>query len=152
MTRPTSIGPGGFTLIEVLIVVAIVGILAAIAIPNYSSYVMRGKIQEATTNLLGMRTKLEQYFDDNRTYVGACAAGTVAPLPTGLKYFTITCPTLTQTTYTVQAEGGITGGDRSMAGFTYTIDQANSHLTPAVPSGWGSAPVNCWVVNKGGQC
>ena len=63
----------GFTLLEMMIVVAIVGILAAIAIPNYSDYVKRGKIIEATQRLSEARTKLEQWFLDNRTYVGGCA-------------------------------------------------------------------------------
>jgi type IV pilus assembly protein PilE len=142
----------GFTLLEVMITVAIVGILAAVAIPSYTDYVMRGKIGEATSNLLAMRTKMEQYFQDNRNFTNACAAGTIAPLPTGLKYFTITCPTLTATTYTIQATGG-TATDGSMTGFTYTIDQANTRSTAAVPNaGWGTAPISCWVTKKGGVC
>jgi type IV pilus assembly protein PilE len=142
----------GFTLLELMITVAIVGILAAVAIPSYTDYVARGKIGEATSNLLAMRTKMEQFYQDNRTYVGACAAGTIAPLPSGLKYFTISCPTLTATTYTVQAAGGITG-NQSMAGFTYTINEANTRTTSAVPnSSWGTAPITCWVTKKGGQC
>ena len=142
----------GFTLIELMVAVVIVAILAGIGLPAYTDYVMRGKIQEATTNLLAMRTKLEQFYQDNRTYVGACATGTVAPLPTGLKYFTVTCPTLTASTYVVQAAGGITSGDQSMAGFTYTINEGNTRTTTAVPSGWGTAPITCWVSKKGGQC
>ena len=102
------LGQKAFTLLELMITVAIVGILAAVAIPSYTDYVMRGKIGEATSTLLAMRTKMEQFYQDNRTYVGACAAGTIAPLPTGLKYFTVTCPTLTATAYTIQAAGGIT--------------------------------------------
>jgi type IV pilus assembly protein PilE len=143
----------GFTLIELMVTVAIVGILVAVALPSYTQYVMRGKIQEATTNLLAMRTKMEQYYQDNRTYVGACVTGTVAPLPTGLKYFTFTCtPTPTATTYTVVATGGISLGDQSMAGFTYTINEANTRATVAVPTGWTLPATSCWALKKDGSC
>ena len=146
------LGQKAFTLLELMITVAIVGILAAVAIPSYTDYVMRGKIGEATSTLLAMRTKMEQFYQDNRTYVGACATGTIAPLPTGLKYFTITCPTLTATAYTIQAAGGITG-EQSMAGFTYTINEANTRNTTSVPnSSWGTATITCWVTKKGGLC
>ena len=55
----------GFTLIELMIVVAIIGILASIAIPQYSDYVKRGKAAEATSNLATLRIKMEQCFQDN---------------------------------------------------------------------------------------
>src|SRR4051812_46433033 len=133
-------GNKGFTLIEVMIVVVIISVLATMAVPAYSDYVTRSKIQEATSNLLQMRTKIEQYYQDNRTYIGACANATVAPLPTGLKYFTIACPTLTLTQYTVTATGGVAGGDQSMVGFNYSIDEGNVRRTTAVPSAkWGTA-------------
>jgi type IV pilus assembly protein PilE len=138
----------GFTLIEMMITVAIAAILAAVAIPSYSDYVKRGRISQATNNLASMRVKLEQYYQDNRTFVGACAAGTVAPLPPA-DDFTYSCPTLTATTYTIQATGVTTG---TMNGFTYTIDQSNNKATTALPSGWGTVPVACWVVKKGGAC
>ncbi|HZW23140.1 type IV pilin protein [Noviherbaspirillum sp.] len=138
----------GFTLIEMMITVAIAAILAAVALPAYTDYVKRGRISQATNNLSSMRVKLEQYFQDNRTYVGACASGTVAPLPAA-DDFTYSCPTLTATTFTVQAAGVSTG---TMNGFTYTIDQANAKSTTALPSGWGTAPVSCWVIKKGGVC
>jgi len=141
----------GFTLIEVMITVAIIAILAAVAIPSYTDYITRSKIQEATSSLLSMRTKLEQYFQDYRTFSGACVAGTVAPKPVGLKYFTINCPTLNDTQYLIQADG-IAGSD--MAQFSFTIDQANTRQTASVPtaSGWSLPATNCWVTRKGGIC
>ena len=137
----------GFTLIELMIVVAIVGILSAVALPAYTDYVMRGKLAEAHGELAAMRSKMEVFFLDNRTYEGACAAGTVAPLPAG-KYFTYTCPTLTATTYTVQADGVAAQGT---GGFTFTLNQANQRATTAVPSGW-TVNATCWVTKRGGTC
>jgi type IV pilus assembly protein PilE len=137
----------GFTLVEIMVVVTLIAILTAIALPAYNDYVLRGKLQEATSNLLTMRVKLEQFYQDQRTYIGACATGTVAPLPTGLKYFSITCPTLSATGYTIQAQGT----ESSVSGFTFTIDEGNNHQTTAVPAGWTN-PGNCWVNRKSGTC
>jgi type IV pilus assembly protein PilE len=141
----------GFTLIELMVTVAIVAILAGIAIPSYTIYITRSKIQEATSNLLAMRTKMELYFQDNRSFVGACAPGTVAPLPASLKYFTISCPTLTDgppQAYTIRADGT----DPSLVGLTLTINQANVRTTVSVPAGWTLPSTNCWVAKKGGDC
>jgi len=132
----------GFTLIEVMIVVVIVGILATIALPNYTDYVTRGRIPEATSNLASMRVQMEQFYQDNRTYAGATACATP---PTG-QYFTFSCSALSATAYTLQALG--TG---SMAGFTYTIDQNNAKVSTISASGWTGNPT-CWVTKKGGLC
>lgn len=137
----------GFTLVELMIVIAIIGILSAIALPAYNDYVLRGKLTEAFSELATARVKLEQYYQDNRTYVGACTAGTVAPLPTG-KYFTYTCPTLTASAFTVAATGIASQGTSS---FTYTINQDSTRTTTSVPAGWNNTGT-CWVRRKDGTC
>jgi type IV pilus assembly protein PilE len=143
----------GFTLIEVMITVAIVAILAAIAVPSYNEYVQRARITEATSALSDMRNKMEQYFQDNRTWTPGggiaqpCSAGTVAPLPTS-QNFTFTCDRLTANTYRVLATGKV---GTSMYNFEFTIDELNVRVTTSVPVGWTARP-NCWVLKRDGSC
>ena len=133
----------GFTLIELMVVIAIVAILGSIAMPAYSDYITRSRIIDATGSLGVKRARVEAFFDNNRTYVGAtdCAADT-----TTSQYFTFSCAAVTATTYTLQAVG--TG---AMAGFTYTVDQSNARATTSVPSGWTSS-ATCWVMRRDGAC
>ncbi len=62
---------GGFTLIELMIVVAIIGILAAIAIPNFLRFQLKAKSSEGKTNIAAIRTAEESYFAEYGTYVSA---------------------------------------------------------------------------------
>ena len=64
---------GGFTLIEMMIVVAIIGILAAIAYPSYDEYVKRGNRTEGQAFLQDVAARQERYFSQNNTYVTAVA-------------------------------------------------------------------------------
>lgn len=135
----------GFTLLELMIAVAIVAILAAIALPSYSEYVQRSRITEAISALSSMQVKLEQFFQDHRSYDGACQANTVAPPPANTNTFTYACA-LTPTTYTVTATGA-----GPMTGFVYTVNQANTRATTGVPTGWATS-ASCWVIKKDGSC
>lgn len=137
----------GFTLIEVMIVVAIVAILAAVAIPSYTEYIQRSRIIESTSTLASMRVKMEQYFQDNRSYVGACTAGTVAPTPIATQFFAYGCSGLAAGTYLITATGA-----GAMAGFGFTIDQANNQLTIGVPSNWTMPAAQCWAKKRDGSC
>ncbi len=139
----------GFTLIELLITVMVLAILSAIAMPSYRDYVTRGQLAEAYGALGSMSTQLEQFYQDNRTYVGACLPGTVAPLPGNLKNFAAPICNLTATTYVVSISG-LAG--TNVAGFTFTIDQNGNKVTAAVPATWALPATNCWVRAGGGQC
>lgn len=133
----------GFTLVELMIVVAIIGILSAVAVPAYNDYVTRGKLVEATSTLSDGRVKMEQYFQDNRTYL--TASGTCpATIPAATTNFTYACSNLNASQYTITATGR--GG---LSGFSYIINENNTHISDT-PS-WGNS-TSCWIIKKGGGC
>ena len=141
----------GFTLIEVMVAIAIVGILSAIAFPSYTAYILRGKMVEASTNLLAMRTAMEQYYQDNRGYASVSATivspcdATKMPL---MKNFTMTCAIGTPAAgYTATA----TGSNASTAGFSFAIDNVGNQNS-TMGSIWGGASYACWIMKNGTTC
>ncbi|MDW5417899.1 type IV pilin protein [Iodobacter sp. CM08] len=143
----------GFTLIEVMITVAIIGILASIAVPQYSDYVTRSRLVESQSKLSDTRVRLEQFFVNNRTYMGFACDQAAA----GSDNFTISCPTLTATTFTISATGASLTGAKKMIGFGFTLDDLNqktSAITGAnASSGWSNPTTNnCWVSKKPNIC
>lgn len=144
----------GFTLIEVMIVVAIVGILAAVALPSYTSYMRRGELPEAPTYLSTFRVQLEQYYLDNRNYGngGTCAPrsdGTSTVVtPDGVHYFNFTCSLDDDNaqSYTITATGS---GSRT-TGYDYTINQNNAKATTKY-AGTAHTDKACWLI-RGNEC
>ena len=138
----------GFTLNELMIVVAIGAILASVALPSYQNYLKRGRIPEATTMLAAKRVKMEQAFQDSRSYKDAPAGDAEST-----EYFDFSArdgggaDTRTATGYTLYARG-----KGSMAGFEFTINQAGVKTSEVTGhKGWKGNP-SCWVVRAGGTC
>jgi len=143
MSKEKSSHECGFTLIEAMVTCAIVAILSAIALPSYSRYVTRGNLVEGTNALSEYRVRMEQFYQDNRSYQNA-GGGCGVALPTNLENFSVVCAIAAAgQAYTATATGA-----RSTAGFVYTINQANVRATAALPSNWGSLPADAatrWV-------
>jgi type IV pilus assembly protein PilE len=125
---------GGVTLMELLTVIAIIGILAGIAVPAYLDNVRRGQVEEATGVLSQGRVTTEQFFLDNRTFDGA-------PCPVDTDHFAVTCEN-DATTYTITATG-----IGSISDFIYDINERNQRNTT---SPWGNGA--CWIMKKGQSC
>lgn len=143
----------GFTLIEVMITVAIIAILAAVALPQYRDYITRSRLADASTGLATMRAQMERYYQDNRTYanvgttfVSPCKNSNVEGRTFG--NFVIGCTgDLDATQFKLEAVG-----NGPSAGFKYTIDHRDVRATTAVPSGWGSTCTSKWIMKKGDSC
>jgi len=126
-------GQKAFTLIELMIVVAIVGILSAVAYPSYQSYVRTTKESEAKTALVSFASAMSQYYLDGMSYLGA--AGSLAspkntgspwifsskvPIDSGTKTYGLTIQAATKSTFTLKASPV----DSSLQ--TYCLDQLGS--------------------------
>jgi type IV pilus assembly protein PilE len=149
--RPTRARTsGGFTLIEVMIAVAIVGILAMVALPSYRDYLMRGYLADASNGLATVRAQMERHFQDNRSYatVGTFTTPCAAAADTRtFNQFVVSCSgTPTATAFTLQAVGS-----GATAGFTFTVTEADVRATAAAPTGWNTC-ANKWLLKKGATC
>ena len=143
MNRPAT----GFTLLETMIVAALVGVLAALALPSYETYIKRSRILDAVTRLADARARMDDYYLDQRTYVDDAGHCGVPAATSTTDYFIVECQA-TSTTFLVTASGMATKG---MSAFVYTIDHAGHRATISVPGGWSRAD-DCWTIRKDGLC
>lgn len=130
----------GFTLIELLVAVTVVGILAAVAIPNYTDHITESKLKQAHAALMDTRTAMEQVYQDNRAY--NCA--NITPIQT--EHFTMACAPAGDTqTYTLTSTGRANSG---VADFTFTINESNVRTSAK----GGSSNATCWSTRASGAC
>lgn len=129
----------GVTLIELMIVIVIVAFLATMGYPGYIDYLIRGRIPEATSTLADGKVRMEQFFQDNKTYVNG-------PCPAATGSFAYVCNSLTANTYTITANGT---GNR-VNGFSFAINQNNARTTQITGgAAWPAGNFNCWVQRRG---
>ena len=136
----------GFTLIELMIAVAIVGILAAIGYPSYQDSVRKSRRADCEGALVGFAGAMERHFTTNNAYTGAGPAGadtgapaiysTQCPVDGGAATYNLTIQAATATTYTVQAVP--VNGQASDSCGTLTLNQAN------VKTASGGTVADCW--------
>ena len=156
----------GFTLIELMITIAIIAVLTAVAFPSYTDYVTRSKLAEAYAHLADLRVKMEQSYLDNRRYSTTAAGGTCGvpggntPTALGTKYFDFTCASSNPNAagdqeYVLTASGK---ASESLSGIAFTINHGNARATtvtastPMADKGYTAGTTDCWVRRKPATC
>lgn len=136
MTHKSNRQNSGFTLVELMIVVAVISILATIAYPAYQNYVLRARRAEAKSALLDIQLAQEKWRTSNPTYATLTQLGYPVDgagnytIPEGT--YVVSAANITQTTYTLSADP--TGAQVNDAACDpMTVDQANNKL-----------PAACW--------
>lgn len=128
----------GFTLIEMMIVVVILAILAAIALPSYQKYVLRSHRSEGQALLSEAAARQERYFAQNNSYASSAAALNMTSYVAGLQYYGLAISNVSASTYTLTATA--TGSQaRDSECLTLTLDQAGTRGA----TGTGTAS-SCW--------
>lgn len=120
----------GFTLMELMIAVAIIGILAAVALPSYRDYVLRGRLADVPTGLSTIRAQMERHYQDNRTYADAGSFKTPCSTDTpvaGRTFgdFVVSCEgTPDATSFTIKAVG-----NGPVSGYEFRVNHLDARST-----------------------
>ena len=139
-----SLHSRGFTLIEVMVTVAIIAIMASVALPSYTAYIQRSKVPTGMDNLSAYFTRMEQRYQDTGNYANVAGTGCGVAVPTAVANFTVSCVLGgSNQFFTATATGS-----GSLAGYTYTINQVGARATTAHPKG---SNATCWST-RGTSC
>lgn len=144
-----SIRQKGFTLIELIIAIAIIGILARIAVASYTESVNRAKRAQAQTAIISLSQALERYFTRNNSYAGATVGSAATDLfpaavpATGTQWYTLSIVT-TATSYTITATRLSTGPMKNDQCGDYTFTSAGFKGITNKPTGSTKAVTDCW--------
>jgi len=120
----------GFTLIELMIVVAVIGILAAIAYPNYSDYVLRSRRSDAQAGLMELRLAQEKFRANNTTYGNAGALGYPRNSNEGFYSLTVTDSNANGFTATATPQGR-QAADNACGAANFIVTQNGPDLSDA---------------------
>jgi type IV pilus assembly protein PilE len=129
--------PRGFTLIELMVTVAIVAILASIAYPAYTRYVQRGYRSEGIAMLNEAVARMERYYAQNNTYAipnSAALGFTTANLTSPTGKYLLSVPAATATAYTLQVAPQ--GSQLADTCGTLSIDQTGKKFPETAPECW----------------
>ena len=139
--------PRGFTLIELMISIAVIAVLSALALPGYREHIVRTHLVDATNGLSAMRANMERHFQDNRTYASVTGFANPCAAATTVGNFSIVCDgTPDATSFTVKATGS-----GNVSGFVFKITHADVRSTTSAPTGWTTCATQ-WITKKGQAC
>ncbi|MBD9503854.1 type IV pilin protein [Pseudomonas sp. BGr12] len=128
----------GFTLIELMVTVAIVAILAAVAFPSYQRYVLRSHRVEAQAVLSEAAARQERYYSQNNAYASTAAGLNMTSNVNALQYYSLAISNITATTYTLTATA--TGAQAKDAPcLSLSLDQAGTRSNTGTGTG-----TTCW--------
>lgn len=146
-----KIRSSGFTLTELMIAIAIMGILAAIVVPNYTVQINRAKLSDAVNQLAQLRLSIERVFQNNGTYKDPANVATCGIEMPADHNFTFTCSS-SDTTYTLTAKSLAGQGLGAANAYEYRINESGAMQTIAYDGNTYSADPtatdakNCWLI------
>jgi len=135
----------GFSLVELMVALAIAAVIAAFALPAYRNHALRSYLPEMSSSLQLSALRLEQYYQDHRSYLKGTDCGVTLP---SSEHFAYTCASPEDGQSFLITATGLA----AMAEFSYTINHQGQTRTVLLPERWGKTPSNCWVMKPGVVC
>lgn len=147
----------GFTLLELMITVAIVGIMSAIAYPSYQAHIMASRRADAKAALLGFANAMERFYTENNTYEGTNNVGfntsvndygasptifaSSSPIDGGVRYYGLTVKIQSASTYTLFASPDTDSAQAGDSCGILTLTQTGARGTL---NNKGKTVADCW--------
>ena len=137
--KPNAASPRGFTLIEMMVVLVVIGLLAAVAYPSYSAQIAKGRRADAKQSLIELAQKLERFYTERSTYAGATLGGAgIYPSSSVGGYYTLAIATQTAAGFTLTATP--TGKQTGDACGSFGYNQAGDKVV----AGGSLTTASCW--------